>query len=97
MFEKFGGRVEQGQALDLLDQMLWNAVVLAMPVLVGTLVVGLIISVFQVATQIQEMTLSYVPKILTAAFLLIALGPWMLGRLTDWARELYLSIPTPGQ
>lgn len=97
MFGKFGGRVEQGQALDLLDQMLWNAVVLAMPVLVGTLVVGLIISVFQVATQIQEMTLSYVPKVLTAAFLLIALGPWMLGRLTDWARELYLSIPTLGQ
>lgn len=97
MFEKFGGRVEQGQALDFLDQMLWNAVVLAMPILVGTLVVGLIISVLQVATQIQEMTLSYVPKILTAAFLLIALGPWMLGRLTDWARELYLSIPTLGQ
>nr|WP_279588414.1 flagellar biosynthesis protein FliQ [Sphingopyxis panaciterrae] len=91
-----GGQVEQGQALDLLDQMLWNAVLLAMPVLLATLVVGLIISIFQVATQIQEMTLSYVPKILTAAFLLIALGPWMLGRLTDWARALYLSIPTLG-
>ncbi|NIJ36946.1 flagellar biosynthetic protein FliQ [Sphingopyxis panaciterrae] len=88
--------MEQGQALDLLDQMLWNAVLLAMPVLLATLVVGLIISIFQVATQIQEMTLSYVPKILTAAFLLIALGPWMLGRLTDWARALYLSIPTLG-
>ncbi len=89
--------MEQGQALDLLDQMLWTAVLLAMPVLLATLVVGLIISIFQVATQIQEMTLSYVPKILTAAFLLIALGPWMLGRLTDWARALYLSIPTLGQ
>ena len=89
--------MEQGQALDLLDQMLWNAVLLAMPVLLATLVVGLIISIFQVATQIQEMTLSYVPKILTAAFLLIALGPWMLGRLTDWARGLYLSIPTLAQ
>ena len=89
--------MEQGQALDLLDQMLWNAVLLAMPVLLATLVVGLIISIFQVATQIQEMTLSYVPKILTAAFLLIALGPWMLGRLTDWARALYLSIPTLAQ
>lgn len=89
--------MEQGQALDLLDQMLWTAVLLAMPVLLATLVVGLIISIFQVATQIQEMTLSYVPKILTAAFLLIALGPWMLGRLADWARALYLSIPTLGQ
>lgn len=87
----------QGLALDLLDQMLWNAVLLAMPVLLATLVVGLIVSIFQVATQIQEMTLSYVPKILTAAFLLIALGPWMLGRLTDWARALYLSIPSLAQ
>lgn len=89
--------MEQGQALDLLDQMLWNAVLLAAPVLLATLVVGLIVSIFQVATQIQEITLSYVPKIMTAAFLLIALGPWMLGRLTDWTRGLYLAIPTLGQ
>lgn len=88
--------MQQGQALDLLDQMLWTAVLLAAPILLATLVVGLIISVFQVATQIQEMTLSYVPKILTAAFLLIALGPWMLGQLSDWARGLYLAIPTLG-
>jgi flagellar biosynthetic protein FliQ len=88
--------VEQGLALDLIDQMLWNAALLAAPVLLATLVVGLIISIFQVATQIQEITLSYVPKIMTAAFLLIALGPWMLSRLTDWARGLYLAIPMLG-
>lgn len=88
--------MEQGLALDLIDQMLWNAALLAAPVLLATLVVGLIISIFQVATQIQEITLSYVPKIMTAAFLLIALGPWMLSRLTDWARGLYLAIPMLG-
>lgn len=74
--------------------MLWNALIVAAPVLLATLIVGLIISVFQVATQIQEITLSYVPKILTAALLLIALGPWMMGRMTEFARSLYLLIPS---
>lgn len=84
------------RALDLLNDMLWNSAIIAGPVLIATLVVGLIISVFQVATQIQEITLSYVPKLLTAAILLVALGPWMLSRLTDFARSLYLLIPTLG-
>ena len=61
---------------------------------IGTLLVGLIVSIFQVTTQLQEITLSYVPKILTAAFLLIALGPWMLGRVTHFATSTYLLIPT---
>jgi flagellar biosynthetic protein FliQ len=52
------------------------------------------ISVFQVTTQLQEITLSYVPKILTTAFLLIAIGPWMMGRVTSFASSLYLLIPT---
>lgn len=74
--------------------MLWNALIVAAPILLATLTVGLIISIFQVATQIQEITLSYVPKILVAALLLIGLGPWMMGRMTDFARSLYLLIPT---
>ena len=74
--------------------MLWNSLVVAGPILVATLLVGLAISIFQVTTQIQEMTLSYVPKILTSAFLLIAIGPWMMGRLTQFATALYLQIPT---
>lgn len=82
------------RALGLLYEALWNTMVIAGPVLLATLVVGVIISVLQVATQIQEMTLSYVPKMLVAVFVLIALGPWMLTRLTDFARSLYLLIPT---
>lgn len=82
------------RALGLVYEALWNAMVIAGPVLLAALVVGLVISVFQVATQIQEMTLSYVPKMLVTAFALIALGPWMLSRLTDFARSLYLLIPT---
>nr|WP_244624748.1 flagellar biosynthetic protein FliQ [Sphingomonas sp. So64.6b] len=74
--------------------MLWNSLIVAGPVLIATLLVGLLISVFQVTTQLQEVTLSYVPKILVAAFLLIAIGPWMIGRLTQFATSLYLMIPT---
>ena len=89
-----GDFMEADYALNLLDAMLWNCLVVAGPVLAATLAVGVLISVLQVATQMQEMTLSYVPKLLIAALLLIALGPWMIGRITDFARSLYLVIPT---
>lgn len=82
------------RALSLLNDMLWNSVLVAGPVLLATLLVGLIVSVFQVTTQLQEITLSYVPKILVAAMMLIMIGPWMLGRVTSFARALYEIIPT---
>jgi flagellar biosynthetic protein FliQ len=86
--------VEADRALNLLNDMLWNCFIVAGPILIATLVVGLLISVFQVATQLQEMTLSYVPKLIVAAVLLVALGPWMIERITEFARGLYLAIPT---
>ena len=82
------------RALNILNDMLWNSLLVAGPILLATLAVGLLISVFQVTTQLQEMTLSYVPKIITAAFLLVAIGPWMMGRVTHFASSLYLMIPT---
>ncbi|MEQ1540683.1 MAG: flagellar biosynthetic protein FliQ [Novosphingobium sp.] len=81
------------QALTLLDRMLWTAALVSAPILLSILLIGVIISVIQVATQIQEMTLTYVPKLLASAFLLIVLGSWMLGKLTGFARELLLAIP----
>jgi flagellar biosynthetic protein FliQ len=81
------------QALGFLNDMLWKALIVAAPILLATLLVGLLISVFQVATQIQEITLSYVPKIAVAAFMLILLGPWMSATIAAYARGLYLSIP----
>ncbi|WP_010545479.1 flagellar biosynthetic protein FliQ [Sphingomonas elodea] len=86
--------MEGDRALNLLDDMLWTCVIVAGPLLAATLVIGVLISVFQVATQMQEMTLSYVPKLLIAALLLITIGPWMMTRVTDFARGLYLMIPT---
>ncbi|WP_371395839.1 flagellar biosynthetic protein FliQ [Fretibacter rubidus] len=81
------------QAVYLLSQMVWNALIVAAPILLATLFVGLLISIFQVTTQLQEITLSYVPKILVTAFLLIGLGPWMIGRIGSFATSLYQIIP----
>lgn len=85
------------RALDYMNDMLWSAAMIAGPIMLATLVVGVTISVFQVATQIQEITLSYVPKILVAGLMLIILGPWMIARLTSFARDLYLTIPALAQ
>ena len=84
------------RALYYLHELVWAALTISAPILVATLVVGLVISVLQVATQIQEITLSYVPKLLTAAVVLLVLGGWMLGRLTQFAVTLYQSIPALG-
>ena len=81
------------QAVGLINQLLWTTVVVAAPVLVAALVVGLVISILQVATQLQEMTLSYVPKLLACAIVLIALGPWMMGRISEFAISVIRIIP----
>lgn len=84
------------EALELVNQLLWNSFLVASPVLVAALVVGVLVSVLQVATQLQEMTLSYVPKLLVAALVLIALGPWMLHRITRFAAYTIGMIPAMG-
>jgi flagellar biosynthesis protein FliQ len=81
------------QGLNFLNEMLWACLIAAAPVLIAMLVVGLLISVLQVTTQLQEVTLSYVPKILVCALILIAIGPWMMGRVTGFATSLYAHIP----
>jgi flagellar biosynthesis protein FliQ len=84
------------RALGLMNALLWNSMLVAGPVLGAALVVGLFISVFQVATQLQEMTLSYVPKLLVCAIVLLILGPWMIYRVTQFALQMILLIPQLG-
>ena len=81
------------EAMGLMNQLLWTTMMIAGPVLAGTLAVGLLISVLQVTTQLQEMTLSYVPKMFVAAVMLIAIGPWMMGRITQFAVASIKIIP----
>lgn len=69
------------------------ALKIAAPVLIVGLVVGVVISIFQAITQIQEQTLSFVPKIIASAAVLIIAGPWLLNELVTYTEELWRSIP----
>jgi flagellar biosynthetic protein FliQ len=80
--------------LDLTQRSVAVALMLSAPVLGFGLVVGLLVSVFQAATQIQEMTLSFVPKILAAAAAIVLFGPWMMRSLITFTTKLLISIPT---
>ena len=67
---------------------------LSAPLLITALAIGVLVGVFQAATQINEMTLSFIPKVLAMAAALVAFGPWMLKLIVNYARELIMSIPT---
>ena len=67
--------------------------ILSGPLLLAALVIGLIISIFQAATQINEQTLSFIPKLMGIFIMLILAGPWMLQMMVDFIRRLFESIP----
>ena len=67
--------------------------IIAGPLLLVTLAVGLIVAVFQAATQINEMTLSFIPKLLAVAVTLVLLGPWLIGTMTDYIRQILGQLP----
>ncbi len=69
-------------------------VMVAAPLLLVALVVGLVVSIFQAATQINEATLSFIPKLLGIFATLVLAGPWMLGVLTDYLRLMLTSLPS---
>lgn len=75
------------------QQALWIMLLVAGPLLLAALAVGLLVSVFQAATQINEMTLSFIPKLIALFVTLVAAGPWMLALLVDYMRRLYQGIP----
>ncbi|MDT0500510.1 MULTISPECIES: flagellar biosynthesis protein FliQ [unclassified Halomonas] len=66
---------------------------LAAPLLLAALATGLLVSLFQAATQINEMTLSFIPKILAVFTVLVLAGPWLLSLITTFTRELFTNIP----
>ena len=69
-------------------------ILLAAPMLLVALAVGLIVGIFQAATQINEMTLSFIPKLLGLAAVLLVAGPWMLSQLVGYTKQLIESIPS---
>ena len=66
---------------------------LAAPMLLGALIIGILVSLFQAVTQINEQTLSFIPKILVIVMALVFFSPWMMDVITSFTRELIISIP----
>ena len=86
--------MDQDTVINLSTQAMTLAFEVAGPILLLGLVIGLTVSLFQAVTQLQEQALSYIPKIVGLAVLLLILGPWMLDKLVNYAVNLYTSIPT---
>ncbi len=78
-----------GIARQAIEQALW----MALPMLGVSLVVGVVVSVLQAATQIQEMTLTFVPKILSMFLALLISFPWLMDKMTSYTRELFMNFP----
>jgi flagellar biosynthesis protein FliQ len=83
---------------DTVPQLAMQAITIALkiagPFLIAGLIVGLLVSIFQAATSIQEVTLSFIPKIAVTGAVIVIGGPWMLSQLIGYTQQLYLSIPS---
>ena len=76
------------------QQALYVTLMLSAPLLLVSLVVGLVVSILQAATQINEMTLSFIPKLIAMVAALVIAGPWMITYYVDYVRRLFESIPS---
>jgi len=80
--------------LEIGNQALWVVLKVALPILGAALLVGILVSIFQAVTQIHELTLTFVPKILVVMLVVVLLGPWMLRTFLDFMNQLYWALPT---
>jgi flagellar biosynthesis protein FliQ len=85
--------MDASQVFTVGQQGLWILLMVSAPVLIVILVVGLVVSVFQAATQINEATLSFVPKIIAAVVVLAIAGPWMMTMLVEYLQRTLQAIP----
>lgn len=84
--------LEQYQMLDIMRESIWVAIKIGGPMLVGSMAIGVIVAIFQAATQIHEQSVSFIPKlILIIAFLLVG-GNWMLNTMQEFTRMIFLQI-----
>ena len=83
----------QDTVMTLAAQAMWMTILLSAPLLISALIVGLVVGMFQAATQINEMTLSYIPKLGILVVALLIFGPWMLSSLVAYTQQLISSIP----
>jgi len=79
--------------LELANRTMWVAALVAAPVLLSSLVVGLVVGMIQAATSVNEQTLTFVPKLAVTAFVLVVFGGSMMGLMTDFTQDLFAMIP----
>ncbi len=82
----------EGQVLDIVRDSIYTLIVVSAPLLLISLVIGLVISIFQTVTSIQEQTLTFIPKIIGVFAGLILFGPWMLTTLTEYVSNLWANF-----
>ena len=86
--------MDAAQVFTIAQHALYTLMAVAAPVLAAALVVGILVSIFQAATSINEATLTFVPKLLAAVAVLGVAGPWMLTSLVEYLRSVLLSLPS---
>ncbi|HNY69593.1 MAG TPA: flagellar biosynthesis protein FliQ [Syntrophorhabdus sp.] len=86
--------LSQDLIVQIFREFLKTAIFLMGPILIATIIVGLLVSIFQAATQIHEMTLVFVPKIIVIGLCLMILFPWMLNLMVSYTVNLFSNIPT---
>ena len=84
----------QGEVLQLLRDALFTGLMLSAPLLLASVIVGLVIAVFQAATQVNEQTMTFVPKIIALALVLVAIGQWMMNTIIDFVNRLMTDVLT---
>lgn len=85
--------MENEFAIEVVNQAIKVTLMLAAPMLIGALVVGVLVSIFQAVTQINEQTLSFIPKILVIVAALVIFSPWMMETMVSYTQDLFTSIP----
>lgn len=85
--------MSHAEVLELGRQAMWVGLQVAMPILVAALIVGLLVSVFQAVTQIQEMTLQFIPKMIAVGVVLILAGGWMLSQIVEFTVRVFTHLP----
>lgn len=86
--------MENDWVMEVINQAIQVAMMLSAPMLIGALVVGVLVSIFQAVTQINEQTLSFIPKILVIVIALVIFSPWMIEVLTSFTKDLIIRIPS---
>lgn len=85
--------MENDFVVEVVNQAIKVALMLSAPMLIGALVVGILVSIFQAVTQINEQTLSFIPKVLVIVAALVIFSPWMMETMVSYTQDLFTSIP----